>query len=148
MYRTKCLCCGEWFFANISETKDYNCLYCESCIPKRPDVLPNGVIESDVGAFSVILKRNELATNINQSRKSNKNYKRVFYRDNGICQYCYESGDTIDHIVPVTAGGGNGMENLVCCCRRCNNIASNLLFKTFEDKLRYILKKTYSKHSI
>lgn len=38
----------------------------------------------------------------------------------GICVYCGGPADTTDHIVPIAAGGSNGIENLVPACERCN----------------------------
>lgn len=36
------------------------------------------------------------------------------------CAYCGQPADTIDHVIPVSAGGTNHRENLVPCCRSCN----------------------------
>ena len=46
---------------------------------------------------------------------------KVIARDNGICQYCGEPGNEADHVVARARGGDDSLENLVCCCRRCNN---------------------------
>lgn len=46
----------------------------------------------------------------------------VFERDAYRCRYCrsYESL-SLDHVVPVVAGGTNTEENLVAACRACNS---------------------------
>jgi len=50
--------------------------------------------------------------------------KRLFQRDGFICKHC---GCTdveqlsIDHIIPVSAGGTNDLENLQVLCRKCNS---------------------------
>jgi len=36
---------------------------------------------------------------------------------------------TVDHILPVTAGGDDRAINLVACCRTCNNQKTNRIFK-------------------
>jgi 5-methylcytosine-specific restriction endonuclease McrA len=49
--------------------------------------------------------------------------KNILRRDGHCCQYCGR-GDlalTIDHILPVSRGGEDSWENLVCACVRCNN---------------------------
>ena len=64
---------------------------------------------------------------------SNKNIKAltkavrfaVMMRDNFTCRYCGASPEggaslEIDHVVPVTAGGSNEMDNLRTACRECN----------------------------
>lgn len=48
----------------------------------------------------------------------------VFERDGFTCQYCGAQPPdavlVIDHVTPVVAGGGNGIENLVSACESCN----------------------------
>lgn len=55
----------------------------------------------------------------------------IVTRDGPVCRYCgrvldpfadHESNDTItiDHVVPRSEGGVNRAENLVVCCRPCN----------------------------
>ena len=49
---------------------------------------------------------------------------KVFERDGFICKYCGRNSDAvaleIDHVHPVSKGGGNGMENLITSCFDCN----------------------------
>jgi 5-methylcytosine-specific restriction endonuclease McrA len=40
---------------------------------------------------------------------------------NDLCSYCGGPGGTLDHIVPVSAGGANHSSNLTASCRRCND---------------------------
>lgn len=50
---------------------------------------------------------------------------KVFERDNYTCMYCGASGDNIsleiDHIIPVSKGGIDNINNLVTACSTCNN---------------------------
>ena len=49
--------------------------------------------------------------------------KNILRRDGHRCQYCGR-GDltlTLDHVLPVSRGGEDGWENLVCACVKCNN---------------------------
>jgi 5-methylcytosine-specific restriction endonuclease McrA len=52
------------------------------------------------------------------------NRKNVFWRDRYSCQYCgsvHEGKDlTLDHVVPRSRGGLKVWQNVVTCCRRCN----------------------------
>jgi len=49
---------------------------------------------------------------------------RVIARDGLVCQYCkanlMPSEATIDHVVPVSRGGSDDLENLRVACRKCN----------------------------
>lgn len=57
--------------------------------------------------------------------------KRVFQRDKYRCQYCNKklTGNTatVDHVIPRSHrdSPGNTWENLVCCCKPCNNEKSD-----------------------
>lgn len=46
--------------------------------------------------------------------------KLILIRDNYTCVYCGKRGDTIDHIMPKSRGGGNTWENLCAACTSCN----------------------------
>lgn len=45
---------------------------------------------------------------------------KILIRDNYICQYCGEFGNTIDHIMPKSRGGQNTWGNLCAACQKCN----------------------------
>ena len=52
--------------------------------------------------------------------------------DTGLCCYCglklkKHKDQTIDHVFPVSRGGGNRMENKVAACYLCNVSKSNKL---------------------
>lgn len=46
----------------------------------------------------------------------------VFKRDQFTCQYCNGRGGEleVDHIIPVSKGGTNNIDNLVTACKACN----------------------------
>ena len=56
----------------------------------------------------------------------------VFRRDNYTCQYCGACDTDLhcDHVFPVSKGGGNGLDNLITACARCNLSKSS---KTIEE---------------
>jgi hypothetical protein len=53
-----------------------------------------------------------------------ENRRKIFERDDYKCRYCARQltrhTATLDHVVPVRAGGGNGWDNLVTACFDCN----------------------------
>ncbi len=53
-----------------------------------------------------------------------ENRQKVYGRDNYACRYCgakvTADTATLDHVIPVVAGGSNKSENLVTACVTCN----------------------------
>ena len=65
---------------------------------------------------------------MNAKRKSIRKKERqmIYKKYHGICQICgteisYEEM-TIDHIIPLDAGGKNELANYQCTCRVCNSM--------------------------
>jgi 5-methylcytosine-specific restriction endonuclease McrA len=137
LLRRKCDTCNSYYFFCLEELKYDKFNICEICDPfwnkESEKSVRNGV--------RITKSRCEAVLDYKIARRSTRNYRAVFRRDNFICQYCMDAGDTIDHINPVSFTGSNKLENLVCCCRECNCLASNIIFNSFYDKMNYILSK-------
>ncbi len=51
------------------------------------------------------------------------------------CAYCRKRGKmTIDHIVPVSRGGANDIENVVSACKACNDRKNNVPLGVFLER--------------
>jgi 5-methylcytosine-specific restriction endonuclease McrA len=50
-----------------------------------------------------------------------KNRKIVLETNNYICHYCQGPANTADHIIPVSSGGTNELNNLLPACHNCNS---------------------------
>lgn len=71
----------------------------------------------------------------------------IFRRDNHSCRYCGSAAPdvkiTIDHVVPVTLGGGDDPTNLVTACSDCNSgktstpVDAPLIAQVAADALRW-----------
>ncbi len=48
------------------------------------------------------------------------NRRAVFARDGHRCQYCGDSAENIDHVIPKSRGGLHAWDNVVASCRPCN----------------------------
>lgn len=48
------------------------------------------------------------------------NRRAVFARDSHRCQYCGDSAENIDHVIPRSRGGMHVWDNVVASCRPCN----------------------------
>ena len=68
--------------------------------------------------------------------------KNILRRDGHRCQFCGRSDVplTVDHIVPVSRGGEETWENLVCACVGCNNKKGDRT----PDEARMPLRRKYS----
>lgn len=49
----------------------------------------------------------------------------VYAEESGRCIYCgrpvSQMNYSVDHIIPRASGGDDSFDNLVCCCKTCNN---------------------------
>ena len=56
--------------------------------------------------------------------------KRIRERDGFTCQICGLDGNSVDHIVPRSAGGGDDEWNLQTLCVKCNSAKGGRFFST------------------
>lgn len=49
-----------------------------------------------------------------------KQYRAIREAYGGLCAYCGEAADTMDHVIPLSRGGEHSPDNLVPACRDCN----------------------------
>ena len=66
--------------------------------------------------------------------------EKVMIRDEHTCRYCGDRAEHVDHVIPVSKGGGYEIENLVASCISCNLIANGKLFDSFEAKRLWLRK--------
>lgn len=64
-----------------------------------------------------------------------------YERSGGRCWYCGiklpdPSSMCLDHVLARTRGGDNSDENLVPCCRQCNNRKNTMTLETFRERTR------------
>lgn len=91
-----------------------------------------------------------LINNVSFYKKISVTRNNIFKRDEFRCGYCTSKDNlTVDHIKPKSKGGGYTWENLVTCCRRCNNkkddktpeeAGMKLLIKPYKPNLRDFLR--------
>ncbi|MDD4110180.1 MAG: HNH endonuclease signature motif containing protein [Clostridia bacterium] len=62
---------------------------------------------------------------------SDKLRKEIFERDKNLCQLqldgCTKVAEEVDHIIPISVGGTNNLDNLQSSCKNCNLKKSNKL---------------------
>ena len=64
--------------------------------------------------------------------------QRVVARDGEVCFYCGLRGFQADHVIPRGHGGPASMNNLVCCCDRCNALVGSAFFISPAEKQRWV----------
>ena len=73
---------------------------------------------------------------------------------NNNCCYCgkfltiHHFDFTKEHLIPVSKGGNNSLENKVTCCVRCNSMRSNYTFEKFRIKVTQSRLSLYEKEII
>jgi len=104
------------------------------------------------GFFSIgIIEAAQLSRPIGRVVRNTRNkrrwHQRIYWRDNGICQYCHSQipykNSTLDHIIPLIRGGKDCCkENFVLACMKCNQRKGALIMDPAEredlsvDRLR------------
>lgn len=68
----------------------------------------------------------QVSPSLRANRKSSKRRARIIAEKGGCCAWCQATRDlTIDHIKPLSQGGGWERENLRVLCRRCHRRRHN-----------------------
>lgn len=72
--------------------------------------------------------------------------KNILLRDKYKCQYCNAQDNlTVDHVVPISQGGGFTWQNLVTACSRCNLRKGD---KTLSEANMHLLKPPKEPHAV
>lgn len=74
--------------------------------------------------------------------------KRIRERDGYSCQICGMDGNSVDHIVPRSAGGGDEDWNLQTLCVKCNSAKGGRFFSTQPTPLTLSCSVTPQNESI
>jgi 5-methylcytosine-specific restriction endonuclease McrA len=65
-----------------------------------------------------------------EQRKRN----RIYDKTHGLCAYCGQrAATTLDHVVPVSKGGTNHIDNLLGSCGTCNRSKENVSLEEFRE---------------
>jgi 5-methylcytosine-specific restriction endonuclease McrA len=84
-------------------------------------------VSSQVAAPAVVKMRRYIKPR--QHRAVRLSRDNIFLRDDHTCQYCNKRFPvkelTLDHVMPVSRGGGKSWENLTTACHPCNRKKGN-----------------------
>lgn len=72
--------------------------------------------------------------------------RRIYDRQNGLCAYCGQHRNikymTVDHIIPLSKGGTDDLDNLKCACKICNQLKDDMLPHEFTAFIRNMLENS------
>lgn len=72
--------------------------------------------------------------------------QRLYKIQDGKCAYCGQHRNhkymTLDHIIPLSKGGTDNLDNLQCTCKKCNSFKGDMLPHEFTKFVRCILKNS------
>lgn len=57
----------------------------------------------------------------NGGRHTSEQWLTLLDSYHGLCVYCFNKATTRDHVIPLSKGGTNNIENVVPACRPCND---------------------------
>lgn len=70
----------------------------------------------------------------------------IWESQNEKCAYCGRRRQfkhmTVDHIIPLSKGGTDDVDNLQCTCKMCNRLKDNMLPHEFTEFVRCILESS------
>lgn len=103
------------------------------------DETPVQPVEQDIQPKPKRIKKKSA---VKRKQYSVEERKEIYDRANGCCQLCGRKiafeDMTVDHIIPISIGGADKMENLQCTCFADNQFKSNILPEQFFDRITEI----------
>lgn len=149
----ECQFCGKPFIADSREVNRGNAKYCSlSCSGKAPKQLQYKQICKHCGKEFMSSSKNAKycsdsckqknyrarQKSLSENGTSIKNYYKVF--ENIPCELCSwdKTSRDLHHIIEVSNGGTNELNNLICVCPNCHRMIHNNLIS--EDNIRNVIE--------
>lgn len=89
---------------------------------------------------------------VKRKQYSEEQRKEIYKKSGGCCQLCGRKISltemTVDHIIPISKGGSNDMDNTQATCFSCNQFKANIFPAEFVDRITEIFMfQMEKKHS-
>lgn len=139
---------------NIEEAEDFVTLEkaIEQC--RHNPRKTRGYYVYDTIANKVCLKIRPKNKKTYRKKYSSEIKQLIYERANGRCELCGRKilfeDMTIDHVIPLSMGGEDNINNISCACQPCNTFKGNILPDTFFERISLIYlyqmeKKTHNR---
>ena len=132
--------------ASIIDVHNAFCIIFDTLLEEPTEYTPYTTFEYwnaiDIKYIKIVMKRTKPEKKSRRKSLSGKTRINVMERDDYTCQMCGRSIEDgiklhIDHIVPVSKGGSNDMDNLQVLCHECNLAKHDRVdLKATREKLR------------
>jgi 5-methylcytosine-specific restriction endonuclease McrA len=125
---------ASYEFLNVASIRRAVKLICKGkaeVVESYPDRVLRS-ISGQMQAPSIIRMRYYIIRPFKEAPLTKKN---ILIRDQYVCQYCGNPGNTVDHLIPRSKGGDSSWENCVCACSGCNSRKKNRTPREAEMKL-------------
>lgn len=151
--------CEKGITSNFQKTKWFKSIAdAEVYIKKHKKLFDNAIIVDENGdQVKLTYHRKFREEQLKVLGKSNDNKvkrviipkttkEKVYENGHGVCAICGKPVSqydfTIDHIIPLSRGGNNDIDNLQIACHDCNELKSNRMDSEFETGLATILSNS------
>ena len=139
----------SWFFMASCLDDEHRLAFYDGVMAKAfedadsmPEIIHDGC---DIGNFFDVLFKEHMVkkptgkSNVSSRKKISPSVRFfVLNRDDFTCQYCGRSAPEVrlevDHVVPVSKGGNNQVNNLVTSCWDCNRGKGNSVISVYEKE--------------
>lgn len=130
LVKITCNVCGDVTLCDAKKP------HCETCKNKFDDIVFK-VPKVGSSKFRCLAGTKRIKAQNMGKRKVRK----IFDMQEGLCAYCYKElkGEYhVDHIMPLSVGGTNNINNLCISCPKCNLSVADLVFSNMAQKVQFI----------
>lgn len=126
--RSACRACSNkssraWATANADRAREYRAQWTIDNLDKVRAQAHNWHKNNPGRTRERVTRRRALKLSLGSIHYTGEDVKLLFEAQEGLCAYCgatLEANYHVDHIVPLSRGGGNGPDNICLACSFCN----------------------------
>lgn len=120
----------KYYLANKEASMIASAAWAKANPEKRKEIVARWSKANPESTRAGCRKRRALLRGVTGPHHIAADVEALFFAQNGLCAYCFldlDSSYHVDHIQPLSRGGGNGPENICLACPPCNLAKANRL---------------------